>query len=372
MSPCLERQLEHGNKTPTICRQRRRRRHLALSRSHSPAPSPTQKTKRPPNPNTHHKTACIVFGATGSVGSSLVELLATRNKAFGFGVVGAAGGSGPPLTIVAAAPDAVKALKDKFPEGGDAKVVCVNCDGNDAAQVEIAFDMAAEGGATVVAVCNAVGNTRYAPLSEMTAEEVCALVAHEIVPATNILKVAMRRMGSALDAAQEAGSAGGGATAGPPAGGTTEGAGAPPPAGPAFCSSIVYRSASVTHHGMKHHEAFAAAKGAGEAMHLSAAATMAQRGVKVSVVAAGLVESSAAARAALGGGGGGGGAQAQAQHQKSTGLYPPHRLARAEEVAAAMAVAMSPTLLPFTTGAVIPCDGGLSRVQTYAAPTQHV
>jgi NAD(P)-dependent dehydrogenase (short-subunit alcohol dehydrogenase family) len=208
----------------------------------------------------------------------------------------------------------------------------------------------------ILGVASCVGNFKYKPLTEMSGDEVAALVSRDVQISANIIKASAHRLSA--QAAKAAAGSGGGA-----AGNGGSGAAAPHSALP-FSSSIVVRSSSVVHRGLKHHEAFAAAKGATEALALSSAATLAQSGVRLCIVAAGLVEGSPAS--------GEHGAPGSPTAAKSAMMYPPHALVKAEHVAAAMATALSPTLLPFTTGAVIPCDGGLTRVQAYEAPTVHV
>lgn len=304
--------------------------------------------------------SCLIFGATGAVGKEVLNLIASDPAQFGMGWQS--------LRIVAAAPDAKKELaalhgseaaagngggdngKAKAAPAGEgaaasppkksatADVVLFDCDACDAAHVKAAIDAAQADGHQIVAIANCIGGYLHKPLVEMSADEVVAFVSRDLLPATCVLKCCAHALAGGQDAS---------------------GAGHQH----RFRASIVCVSASLTSHGMKHTEAMAAAKGAVEALHLAAAATLAQCGVKVNCVAPGLISHTPASA--------GDSAQEPAA-TKSAAIYPPHRLVTAEEVARTVATVMSPTLLPFTTGSVIHCDGGLSRLQTYANPTVHV
>lgn len=322
----------------------------------------------PKNPQTNQHTAIVIFGATGAVGSALVDLLATRAHEFGMPY---------PLLVVCAAPDATEKLGGKYPappsaaaagdgggaaekpaagDGGGAAekpaagdggggstenvtVLPIDVDANDAAAVRRALDAGQDRGHTILGIANCMGSYHYEPLSEMTGEAVAQAVAREVLPATQVLKASMHALA-------------GGQHPEPPAA----------MGGGRFRAAIVAITAATTHHGMKHTECFSACKGAVEAMHLSAAATTAASGLRVLVVAPGLIKAPASASQSM----------VEPAASKSAALYPPHRLADPEEVAAAVAVALSPSLLPFTTGAIIPVDGGLTRVQAYDKPAVHV
>jgi NAD(P)-dependent dehydrogenase (short-subunit alcohol dehydrogenase family) len=358
---------------------RRRRRRSRRRRRRPPPPTLTVSSLPPPasrKPQTNQHTAIVIFGATGAVGSALVDLLATRAHDFGMPY---------PLLIVAAAHNAAAKIGDKYPAppssaaagnggggaekpaagdggGGSAEkppassgggggggpssssshnvtVLPIDVDANDAAAVRRALDAGQDRAHTILGVANCTGSYHYEPLSEMTGEAVAQAVAREVLPASQILKASVHALA-------------GGQHPDP----------APAVGGGRFRASIVAISASVTHHGMKHMECFAACKGALESLCLSAAATTAGAGVRINVVAPGLIKSPASASQSL----------VEPAASKSAHLYPPHRLADPEEVAAAVAVALSPALLPFTTGAILPVDGGLTRVQAYEAPTVHV
>lgn len=335
--------------------------------SSSSLPRPPRKTHNPP-PKTHHNTAIVVFGASGAVGSALIDLLATRPRDFGLP-------SNSHLRVVAAAPDAVSVLGGKYgapaaggasgngggeaaaageaagngggkkststpDNGGAVEVVPLDVDARDPAAVRRALDLAQDRGHALLGVASCMaggGGYHCAPLSEQAGDEVADRVAREVLPACNVLKAGAHAL----------------------AGGQHPSPHASPKA---FRASIVVVGAAVARYGCKHHETFACCKGAVEAMTLSAAATLAQSGVRVNIVSPGLVRSPASAAQSV----------AEPAASKSAALYPPHRLAEPEEVAAAVATLLSPTLLPFTTGAVLPVDGGLTTLQTYGAPTMHV
>jgi NAD(P)-dependent dehydrogenase (short-subunit alcohol dehydrogenase family) len=116
--------------------------------------------------------------------------------------------------------------------------------------------------------------------------------------------------------------------------------------------SIVLLSSAAARHGLANHEALAAAKAGVEGLALSAAATYAPRGVRVNVVAPGLVRTPLAAKLL----------SSAASVEASVAMHPLHRLGEPEDVASAIDWLLDPAQR-WVTGQVLGVDGGLGSVQ---------
>jgi NAD(P)-dependent dehydrogenase (short-subunit alcohol dehydrogenase family) len=116
--------------------------------------------------------------------------------------------------------------------------------------------------------------------------------------------------------------------------------------------SIVLVSTAAARVGLTNHEAVAAAKAGVEGLARSAAATYAKHGIRVNVVAPGLVDTPLASRITSN----------EAALEASKAMHPLGRIGEPEEVAAAIAWMLDPAQ-SWVTGQVLGVDGGLSTVR---------
>jgi NAD(P)-dependent dehydrogenase (short-subunit alcohol dehydrogenase family) len=115
--------------------------------------------------------------------------------------------------------------------------------------------------------------------------------------------------------------------------------------------SVVLFSSAAARIGLPNHEAIAAAKAGVIGLALSAAASYAPRGVRVNVVAPGLVDTPLAASITA----------SELARKASEKMHPLGRLGTAEDVARALAWLLEPDA-SWVTGQVIGVDGGLATV----------
>lgn len=115
--------------------------------------------------------------------------------------------------------------------------------------------------------------------------------------------------------------------------------------------SIVLVSSAAATRGLPAHEAIAAAKAAVEGLTLSAAATLAPRGLRVNAVAPGLVRTPLTTRLV----------ENEASLRASTALHALGRIGEPRDVASAIAWLLGPES-SWVTGQVWGVDGGLSRL----------
>ena len=113
----------------------------------------------------------------------------------------------------------------------------------------------------------------------------------------------------------------------------------------AFCST----TAALT--GLPNHEAIAAAKGGLQAMVRSAAASYARRGLRCNAVAPGLVDTPLAAKITGN----------PKSREASERMHPLGRIGVPDDIAAALAWLLDPANT-WTTGTIVPVDGGMSCV----------
>ena len=116
--------------------------------------------------------------------------------------------------------------------------------------------------------------------------------------------------------------------------------------------SIVLMTSAVARTGLKNHEAIAAAKGGVSGLMRAAAATYANRGVRVNCVAPGLVESRMSKQIL----------SSEAGRKQSEQMHPLGRVGQPTDVAPAVCWLLDPET-DWVTGQVIGVDGGLGTVR---------
>ncbi len=117
--------------------------------------------------------------------------------------------------------------------------------------------------------------------------------------------------------------------------------------------SIVLASSAAARVGLVNHEAIAAAKAGIIGLTLAAAATYAERGIRVNCVAPGLVRTSLTARLTAN----------EANLKASVAMHPLGRIGEPSDVAAAIAWLLDPAQ-SWITGQVLGIDGGLATLRT--------
>lgn len=117
--------------------------------------------------------------------------------------------------------------------------------------------------------------------------------------------------------------------------------------------SIILVSSVAARVGLANHEAIAAAKAGIIGLTLAAAASYAERGIRVNCVAPGLVRTPLTARLTAN----------EASLKASAAMHPVGRIGEPSDVAAAMAWLLDPKQ-SWTTGQVIGIDGGLANLRT--------
>ncbi|VTS05021.1 SDR family NAD(P)-dependent oxidoreductase [Tuwongella immobilis] len=113
-----------------------------------------------------------------------------------------------------------------------------------------------------------------------------------------------------------------------------------------FCSTVAAQI------GLTNHEAIAAAKGGVDALVRSAAATYANRNIRVNAVAPGLVRTPLAARLT----------SSEASLKASTAMHPLGRIGEPADIAQAIVYLLSPEA-SWITGQTICVDGGMSTIK---------
>ena len=117
--------------------------------------------------------------------------------------------------------------------------------------------------------------------------------------------------------------------------------------------SIVLCSSAVARTGLVNHEAIAAAKAGIDGLVRAAAATYANRGVRVNAVAPGLVETPATARLT----------SSEAGRKQSEAMHALGRLGQPDDIAEAIGWLLDADRSGWVTGQVVGIDGGLATVR---------
>lgn len=237
-----------------------------------------------------------IIGATGGIGAATARRLAA---------------AGRPLVLSARSADDLKALASEL--GGDPVVLPL--DATDPSQVDAAADaIAAEhGGLAGMTLC--VGSILLKPAHRTTDEEWRDTMTRNLDTAFHALRASTRTMMK---------------TGG----------------------SVVLLSSSAAQVGLANHEAIAAAKAGVIGLAQAAAASYAARGIRVNVVAPGLVDTPLAAKLLA----------SEATAKASAAMHPLGRVGTPEDIASTLAWLLDPAQ-SWMTGQVIGVDGGLARVR---------
>jgi NAD(P)-dependent dehydrogenase (short-subunit alcohol dehydrogenase family) len=244
-----------------------------------------------------HDSVHLILGGGGAIGRAT----ASRLAAAGAHVVLA----GRTESSLAAAADAI---------GPRARWVAL--DATDAAAVDRAADDARTQHGRLDGIANCVGSIVLKPAHLTRPDEFEQVLRLNLVTAFNAVRAAGRIMPAA----------GGGA--------------------------VVLVSSAAARVGLANHEAIAAAKAGVEGLARSAAATYAAKGLRVNVVAPGLVRTPLAARIT----------GSPTAEQASLAMHPIGRLGEPDDIAAAIAFLLDPAQT-WTTGQVLGVDGGLGALK---------
>jgi len=241
-----------------------------------------------------HGKVYVVTGASGGIGSAACALLAERGA-----------------TLVVAGRDSARLEAVAARHGA----LAVPTEATDPAAVDALVDRALAVHGRLDGVAHCVGSVLLKPVHRTTDEEWHRVVSVNLHSAFYVLRAAARAM-----------QATGGA--------------------------VVLCSTAATHIGMANHEAIAAAKAGVEGLARAAAASYAARGIRVNVVAPGLVRTSLTA----------GITGHEPSAQASLAMHPLRRFGEPADVARAIGFLLAPEN-DWITGQTLVVDGGLSGIK---------
>jgi NAD(P)-dependent dehydrogenase (short-subunit alcohol dehydrogenase family) len=242
-----------------------------------------------------NKETVLIFGASGGIGSTLAKKLSHQNKK-----VILCSRNRPKLEALATE------LNQPF----------YVCDGSKEEEVKEVIEKTVSQYETIDAVANCIGSFFIKPLAQVTLAEFNEVLRINLTSCFAILQSATQRMANQKKGA------------------------------------IVLISSCAAKMGLMHHEAIAAAKGAVEALVRSAAASFAQKGVRVNAVAPGLIDTPLASPLTSNAG----------ALKASIAFHPLGRIGSAEDIASAVAWLLSDQS-SWVTGEILSVDGGLAHIK---------
>ncbi len=249
-------------------------------------------TGLPPSPRTQ-----LILGATGSIGAALARLLHAR---------------GDTVVLAGRNPDKLQALAAEL----DAPFVVV--DATDAASVDaaVAFTVqqASDRGGQLDGAFNGVGSLLLKAAHQTRDEEYAAVMTTHVNSSFFLLRACVKNM-----------QAGG---------------------------SIVLVSSAASRIGLANHDVIAAAKAAVEGLAIGAAATYASKGIRINVVAPGLVRAGITERIFAN----------EGALKSSIAMHPLGRVGEPDDVARAAAFFLDGAN-SWVTGQVLSVDGGLAGLK---------
>ena len=237
----------------------------------------------------------LIFGASGGVGSKLAKQLSRQQKR---------------VILCSRNISMLEAL------GEELNQPYMVCNGTAEDEVNEVIEKTIKDYGKIDAVANCIGSFFIKPLAQTSLTEFSEVLRINLTSCFAVLKASVQKM-----AAQKKG-------------------------------SIVFVSSCAAGIGLMHHEAISAAKGAIEALVRSAAASYAQKGVRINAVAPGLIDTPLSAPIMTN----------EAALKASIGFHPLGRTGSAEDVANAVEWLLS-NQSSWITGQTLCVDGGLSHIK---------